>query len=87
MNIYIISVLFLLCFRARLFIDALWSSAGKGWPLCSRLLSLIMKLSHFFIGILGQVWCLIVSIPDLYPLSSFVPTKCKIGYFDQLVEL
>ena len=27
---YVISVLFLLCFRARLFIDALWSSAGKG---------------------------------------------------------
>ena len=24
------SVLFLLCFRVRLFIDALWSSAGKG---------------------------------------------------------
>ena len=24
------SVLFLLCYRARLFIDALWSSAGKG---------------------------------------------------------
>ena len=28
--IYVISVLFLLCFRARLFIDALWSPAGKG---------------------------------------------------------
>ena len=28
--IYVISVLFLLCFHARLFIDALWSSAGKG---------------------------------------------------------
>ena len=25
-----ISVLFLLCIRARLFIDALWSPAGKG---------------------------------------------------------
>ena len=34
--IYVISILFLLCFRARLFIDALWSPAGKGltsWPL------------------------------------------------------
>ena len=33
--IYVISVLFLLCFRVRLFIDALWSPAGKGltsWP-------------------------------------------------------
>ena len=28
--IYVISVLFLLCFRARLFIDALWSPAEKG---------------------------------------------------------
>ena len=30
MIIYVISVVFLLCFRARLFIDALWSPAGKG---------------------------------------------------------
>ena len=28
--IYVISVLFLICFRARLFIDALWSPDGKG---------------------------------------------------------
>ena len=28
--IYAISVLFLLCFRARLFVVALWSLAGKG---------------------------------------------------------
>ena len=28
--IYVISVLFLLCFCMRLFIDALWSPAGKG---------------------------------------------------------
>ena len=28
--IYAISVSFLLCFRAHLFIDALWSPAGKG---------------------------------------------------------
>ena len=27
---YVISVLFLLCFCRRLFIDALWSPAGKG---------------------------------------------------------
>ena len=29
-HVYVISVLFLLCFRARLLIDALWSHAGKG---------------------------------------------------------
>ena len=28
--IFVISVLILLCFRARLFIDVLWSPAGKG---------------------------------------------------------
>ena len=28
--IYVIPVLFLLCLRARLFIDALWSPVGKG---------------------------------------------------------
>ena len=28
--VFVISVLFLLCFRARLFIDALWSPAWKG---------------------------------------------------------
>ena len=33
--IYVIYVLVLLCFRARLFINALWSPAGKG--LTSRL--------------------------------------------------
>ena len=28
--IHVISVLFLLCFHARRFTDALWSAAGKG---------------------------------------------------------
>ena len=42
-NIYAISVLFLLCFRACLFIDALWSTAGKG--LSSWLSFVIVKLS------------------------------------------
>ena len=50
------SVLFLLCFRARLFIDALWSSAGKG---LTSWLSFVISTFHFPIGILGQVWCLI----------------------------
>ena len=46
--IYVISVLFLLCFCARLFIDALLSPAGKGWPLGSRLWCPIVKLSRTF---------------------------------------
>ena len=63
--IYVISVLFLLYFRARLFIDALWSPAWKGltsWP------SIVMsdcEVVIFFHWYPGQVWCLIVSIPDL----------------------
>ena len=42
---------------------------GKGWPLGSHLWCRIVKLSQIPIDILGQVWCLIVSIPDLCPLS------------------
>ena len=58
--------LVLLCFRARLFIDALWSPAGK------RLTSwLSFVMCYFPIGILGQVWYLILSISDLCPLSYF----------------
>ena len=61
------SVLCLLCLCARLFICALWSPAGKG--LTSSLSFVVSAVSwHFPIGILGQVWYLIVSIPDfLHP--------------------
>ena len=43
---------------------------GKGWPLGSRLWCLLL-VCHFPIGILGQVWYLIVSIPDLCNLTYF----------------
>ena len=43
---------------------------GKGWPLGSYLWSLLW-VCHFDIGILGQVWYLIVSIPDLCTLTYF----------------
>ena len=50
-----------------LFIDALWSPAG--------LLALFVMpncvIVTFLCGILGQVWYLIVSIPDLCHLSYF----------------
>ena len=78
------SVLCLLCLYARLFICALWSSAGKGltfwlsfvvsycefvtFPLVSWVRC---GTCHFPIGILGQVWYLIVSIPDLCTLIYF----------------
>ena len=63
------SVLCLLCLCARLFICALWSSAGKG---LTSWLSFVVSNCEFPIGILGQVWYLIVSIPDLCALAYFV---------------
>ena len=44
---------------------------GKGWPLGARLWC-ILSVCHFPIGILGQVWYLIVSIPDLCTLTYYV---------------
>ena len=57
---------------SRLFVAALWSPAGKGltsWPL------FVMSNCDFVTlpcGILGQVWYMIVLIPDLCRLSYFV---------------
>ena len=66
--ICLVSVLCLLYFRMRLFIDALWSPAWKG--LTSWLLFMMSNCLFvtFPCGILGQVWHLIISIPDC-PLS------------------
>ena len=44
---------------------------GKGWPLGSLVCDVLLCFVTFPYGILGQVWCLIVSIPDLYLLSYF----------------
>ena len=63
--------LVLLCFNQRLFVDALWSPVGKG---LTSWLSFVMSncdVVTFPIG-MGQVWCMIVSISDLCPLSYFV---------------
>ena len=64
------SVLCLLCLCARLFIFALWSPVGKGltsW-LSFVVSAVSLSLSHLT---LGQVWYLIVSIPDLCTLTYF----------------
>ena len=55
MDLLLFSFLCSLCLFTRLFICALWSPAGKYFP----------------IGILVQVRYLIVSIPDLRTLSYF----------------
>ena len=49
---------------------------GKCWPLGTRLWYLLW-VCHFPIGILGQLWYLIVSIPDL----------CTLTYIDWLKEV
>ena len=56
---------------SRLFIAALWSSAGKG--LASWLLFMMSNCDFvtFPCGILGRVWNLIVLILDLCSLSYF----------------
>ena len=72
--------MFLFClvfamFCARLFICASWSPAGKG--LTSWLSFVVSSVSFSLsIGILGQVWYLIVSIPDLCNLTYFDYQSC-----------
>ena len=71
------SVLCLLCHCARLIIWALWSPAGKG---LTSWLSFVVSNCEFVTfpcGVLGQVWCLIVSIPDLCTFTYF-------GWHDKL---
>ena len=65
------SVLCLLCFVCVCLYVLRGHLLGKGWPLGSCLWCLL-RVCHFPIGILGQVWYLIVSIPDL----------CNLTYFD-----
>ena len=64
-------MLFLSCFvmfHARLFVDALWSPARKGLTSWLAFVMSNCDVVNIPCGILGQVWCLIVSIPDLCPL-------------------
>ena len=58
---------------SRMFIAALWSSAGKGltsWPLLGWWCLFIFVTFPY--GILCQVWYLIVPFPDLGRLSYFL---------------
>ena len=65
------SVLYLLCFVRVCLYVLCGHLLGKGWPLGSRLWCLLW-VCHFPIGILGQVWYLIVSNPDLCNLITFI---------------
>ena len=65
------SVLCLLCFVRVCLYVLCGHLLGKGWPLGSRLWCLLW-VCHFPIGILGQVWYLIVSIPDLCTITNSI---------------
>ena len=67
------SVLCLLCFVRVCLYVLCGHLLGKGWPLGSRLWCLLW-VCHFPIGILGQVWYLIVSIPDLCTITYLKST-------------
>ena len=69
------SVLCLLCFVRVCLCVLRGRLLGGGWPLGSRLWCLLW-VCHFPIGILGQVWYLIVSIPDLCNLTYFENLQC-----------
>ena len=65
---------------SRLFIAALWwSPAGKGQTSKHLLVMSNCDFVTFPCGILGQVWHLIILIPDLCRLSYFVITSMKLA--------
>ena len=65
---YVFSVLCLLCVSVYIcFVVTCWERADLLALVCGVLLC----VCHFPIGILGQVWYLIVSIPDLCTITYF----------------
>ena len=55
-----------------LFIAALWSPAGKGLTSWLSFVMFYCAFVTFPCGILGQVWYLILSIPDPCHISNFL---------------
>ena len=66
-----------------LFIVALWSPAGKGLAPC---LFLCVMFVTFTCGVLGQVWYLIVSIPDLCLLTYFEMNEIRVSTIMRLAK-
>ena len=60
---------------SRLFIAALWSPAGEGLTSWLSFVMFNCAFVTFLCGILGQVWYLIVSIPDLI-FATFLTLIC-----------
>ena len=66
--------MFLFCL---VFAMSLWASIYMCFVVtCWERADLLALVCHFPIGILGQVWYLIVSIPDLSPLLTFIEVDC-----------
>ena len=71
---------------SRLLISAFWSPAGKGLTSSLSFLVLNCVINTFQFGILGQVWYLIVSIPDHCPLSYFHTVRIVLHISAVLVQ-
>ena len=63
-----------------LFIAALWSTAGKGLTSWLSFVMFNCVFVTFPCGVLGQMWYLIVLIPDLCRLSYFGCRKYYVFY-------
>ena len=59
---------------------------GWGWPLGSRLWCLLW-VCCFPVGVLGQVWYLIVSIPDLCTRTYFKTNFGTLRHFIKFVSV
>ena len=70
---------------SRLFIAALRSPAGKGLTSCHLFVMFTCVCVTFPCGILGQVWCFIVSIPALCRLYYFQNSYHTVHTFAVLV--
>ena len=71
--------IFLFAMLSHLFTAALWSPAGKGLTAWLLFVMFNCVIANFPCGILGQVWYLIVSIPDLCHLFYY-KSKVKFIY-------
>ena len=80
-------MLFMYMYCVCLFNAALWSPAGKGLASWTLFVLFNCLFVIFPYGILGQVWYLIVSIPDLCRHSYFVTKRLRFECFIRLVSL
>ena len=71
--------IFLFAMLSHLFTAALWSPACKGLTAWLLFVMFNCVIANFSCGILGQVWYLIVSIPDLCHLFYY-KSKVKVKY-------